>query len=363
MLTAYFEDYLDRYRPYKGGAWCYEDGCIYRGLELLHRHTGEDRWLNRLKAMVDAQIEPGPTLSGYAPGEFNIDNILPGRALLYLHQVTQQQTYLDAASLLMAQLQQHPRTKTGVYWHKLRYPWQVWLDGLYMGLPFQIGYGQQTGQADLIHDALHQLDTALALTFVPETGLYAHAYDEAKEQAWAHPDTGRSAAHWARALGWLSMALVDVADLVTASAFMPAKARTERLLADIQRLQQPSGQWLQVIDHPDLPGNYLESSASAMFVYALVKGAELGLCPAPEHDLFARLTSSALRTTADGRTEMVDMCEVAGLGTYQNRYRNGTAEYYVSEARVADDAKGVGPLMMGHAITGGAVASETSLAG
>lgn len=348
MVMRFFDRYARDHRPYKGGAWCYEDGLLYRGLELLHRASDEPRWLAHLQRLAGAQLQPGPALAGFDPGEYNIDNIMSGRALLYLHKVTGDPRWLDAAALLAGQLASHPRTKSGVYWHKLRYPWQVWLDGLYMGAPFQIGYGQRIGDTALVADALAQLSTALEMTFEPHTGLYAHAADEARSQPWANPETGRSPpAHWARALGWLAMALIDVADLVGPARFAPLEDRTRALLTRIAALRQPDGMWLQVIDQPDLSGNYTESSASAMFVYALLRGAALGLWDGQTAGMTETLLGRTLRPAPDGSgQQMVGICHVAGLGAYQGRFRDGTAGYYLSEPRCADDPKGVGPLMM-----------------
>lgn len=346
MLMEYFDNYARTYRPYKGGAFCYEDGCVYRGLELLHQSTGDERWLAHLLRLITPQILAGPRLAGYDPNDYNIDNILSGRALLYLHEVTGDRHYLTAANCLVDQLAFHPRTKSGVYWHKLRYPWQIWLDGLYMCAPFQIGYGWRAGRPDLVADTLKQLNTALLHTEVPATGLYAHAVDEARRQQWADQITGQTRAHWARSLGWLAMTLVDVAELVGPAAFQGLKARTERLLSDIANLRRPESLWLQVIDRPDLEDNYIETSASAMFVYALQKGHMLGLWKGQPEGLTQTLIQTALQPNGSGGHEMVDICKVAGLGMFEGHYRDGTAEYYLSEKRTTDDAKGVGPLMM-----------------
>jgi unsaturated rhamnogalacturonyl hydrolase len=348
-LPAYFETYLHAYQPYKEGAWCYEDGVIYRGLECLHRLTGAPQWRLHLERLITPQIEAGPQLRGYDPDAYNIDNIQPGRALLYLHELTGQAQYLEAAALLAEQLRTHPRTPSGVYWHKLRYPWQVWLDGLYMGPPFQIAFGQRRGDTALVDDALRQIETALQLAYVPKTGLYAHAVDEVQKQPWATPGTGHTRAHWARALGWLAMALVDVATLVGPQRFAPLAEQTRALMQRLAGLRQSNGLWLQVIDQPQLQGNYGESSASAMMVYALLRAQALGLYDGPLGDLMPALLASAMKRGASGAWQMADMCHVAGLGPYEGRYRDGTAAYYISERRVADDAKGVGPLMMAAA--------------
>lgn len=348
MLAEYFDDYARRYQPYKGGSWCYEDGCLYRGLELWHIETGEARWLEHLHRLADAQIGSDGSLTGYGLSHYNIDNILPGRALLYLHGLTGETRYMEAADLLARQLKTHPRTESGVYWHKLRYPWQIWLDGLYMGQPFRIAHAQAKGDVVGVADSLAQLDTALDTLVDRASGLYWHAYDEAREQPWADPETGFNKAFWARAIGWLAMALVDVADLV-GDDFAPLKDRTTALLNRTAALRMTDGIWLQVIDRSDLDGNYPETSASAMFTYALLRGARLGLVTVPD-GLANTVMTHALQPKAGGGHEMVDICEVAGLGWYESRFRDGSAEYYLTEARVADDIKGVGPLMMAAAL-------------
>jgi unsaturated rhamnogalacturonyl hydrolase len=356
MLMDFLDTYARDYRPYKGGAWCYEDGCIYRGLELLHVETGEDRWAAHLLRLVDSQVGPDGSLIGYALSEYNIDNILPGGALLYLHRLTGEDRYRRAASTLARQLASHPRTASGVYWHKLRYPWQIWLDGLYMGQPFRIAEAMTRGDRSAVDDSISQIATALSVLVDPGTGLYKHAYDEVREQPWADPATGQSPAFWARAIGWLAMALVDVADLA-GDRFSPLRTQTVSLLSRLTDLRQPDGLWLQVIDQPDLDGNYTEMSASAMFTYALLRGARLGLVQPLRAtdakgpgDLAETLFRRCLREKPSGGYEMIDICEVAGLGTFENHYRSGTEAYYLSERRVPDDAKGVGALMMAAAL-------------
>lgn len=352
MLMDYFDAYAARYKPYKGGSWCYEDGCLYQGLRLLHEATGEARWLDHLLRLIGAQVDAEGHIGGYSPNEYNIDNLLSGRALLYLHTVTGSEHYLTAAREMQAQLGGHPRTGCGNFWHKRIYPDQVWLDGLYMGLPFEIELGTATQQGYLVEDALAQLVRALNVT-EDKGGLYAHGYDSSRRQAWADPETGRSPARWARALGWLAMALVDVIDDigVERAKVVGLAGRTEELLRRVGELATASGLWLQVIDVPDLDGNYEESSASAMFAYAFLKAARLGLDVKAEAGVtaLATLTSERVRPDQDGVVRFEGICHVAGLGGYGPVYRDGTPAYYLTEPIVADDPKGVGPLMMAAA--------------
>jgi len=125
MLTEYLDAYAAGYKPYKGGAFCYEDGCLYRGLIVLAEATGDPRWGAHLERLVGAQVAADGALAGYELDEFNIDNLLSGRALTWLARETGDPRWRRSADRLAEQLARHPRTRSGVYWHKQRYPWQV----------------------------------------------------------------------------------------------------------------------------------------------------------------------------------------------------------------------------------------------
>lgn len=353
--TDYFDQFCSRYEAYKKGSWCYEDGCVYRGLELLYKATGEKRWLDHILRLILPQVAADGSLAGYTPDEFNIDNILPGRALLFLDAETDDPRYMAAAKRLIAQLDAHPRIAAGNYWHKKRYPSQVWLDGLYMGLPFQVEYALATGETSRVCDALQQMATALALTALGG-GMHVHGYDDSRAEKWADPVTGKSPAVWARAMGWQAMALVDILSLLPRDhATHALRRQTGSVLCAIVDRQQISGLWPQVLDAPDLDGNYEETSASAMFAYALLGAECLDVDPKEQQRLAlaGRKTVDALAQTRlvekDGETQFTGICQVAGLGPFNGRYRDGSPAYYLVEEVVADDAKGVGPFMMAYA--------------
>jgi unsaturated rhamnogalacturonyl hydrolase len=355
MLSTYFDHYARDYQYYKGGAWCYEDGCLYRGLITLYEATAEQRWLDHLLRLVKGQISASGGLRGYDIKEFNIDNILAGRALIYLYRLSGEVHWLDLARPLGQQLQHHPLTKSHVYWHKLRYPHQIWLDGLYMALPFKIEFAQAIGQSGIETDAVHQFLTALDLTFDSAAKLYRHGYDEARLQSWADPQTGLSPAHWARALGWLAMAFVDIIEqLPVGPQRSDLSERATEFARQLAVLQTSDGRWLQVIDRPDVAGNYPESSATAMFAYFFQKASRLGIAGI-SGDIgrwaLQALESHELKPDADGRQRLQNICCVAGLGGFDGAYRDGSVAYYLSEEIRADDIKGVSPLMMAYAET------------
>lgn len=166
MLLHYFDVYASEHRAYKGGAWCYEDGLVYQGLVSLYKATGVEGFLTHCVRMANMQVSPEGCIKDYQLTDFNIDNIQPGRATLDLFEITGAQRFKVAVDTLAAQLKDHPRTKGGNYWHKKRYPWQVWLDGLNMGITFQIQYGLAIEDDALVDDALQQLSRAIDLTRV-----------------------------------------------------------------------------------------------------------------------------------------------------------------------------------------------------
>jgi unsaturated rhamnogalacturonyl hydrolase len=352
-LTDYFDAYARDYAYYKGGSWCYEDGCLYRGLIMLHEATGDIRWYDHMKRLVDGQVSDEGKLTGYAITEYNIDNILPGRALVYLAQVTGDARYRKAADLMAKQLRTHPRIAAGPHWHKLRYPHQVWLDGLYMALPFKAEYAALTGDAVLADQALSEMLTALDLTHDSQAGLFRHGYDEERLQAWADPQTGLSPAHWGRSIGWLAMAMVDLIDALPASHGRDNLAhRLTALLSRLSQLRTTDDRWLQVIDAPALKGNYAESSATAMLAYAFLKAARLGFAGVGSdvgEKALHSLMRNALTPNDTGRPVLQKICCVAGLGGFDGNYRDGSPAYYLSEVLRDDDIKGVGPLMMAEA--------------
>ncbi|WP_316858225.1 glycoside hydrolase family 88 protein [uncultured Cohaesibacter sp.] len=351
MLTTYFHHYAETYSAYKSGPICYEDGCLYRGLITLFEATGEQSWLDSLIAFAEKQVAPDGTMTGYVLEEYNIDNILSGRAFLYLYKQTKDERYLIACDTLREQLKTHPRTEGGNYWHKKRYPHQVWLDGLYMGLPFQIEYGLLKEDEGLVNDALRQLENALEIMGEGQNGLYAHGYDESRTQLWADDKTGLSPAHWARAIGWLCVALIDICERVGEKRMGDLYGKASALFSKIVTLQSEEGAWLQVIDQPDLEGNYLESSCSAMFSYVLLKAARLGMTEAfVAPGLKGQKYLEQLVLASDPiNPVMPKIVCVAGLGGFDGNYRDGSPSYYVNEPIKPDDVKGVGPFMMATA--------------
>ncbi|CAG0968379.1 partial Unsaturated rhamnogalacturonyl hydrolase YteR, partial [Anaerolineae bacterium] len=256
-----------------------------------------------------------------------------------------------AADTLRQQLRDHPRTKEGGFWHKEIYPWQMWLDGLYMAGPFYARYAVMHHDTAALTDVVRQFRFVHAHTKDPRTGLLYHAWDESRSQRWANPTTGQSPNFWSRAMGWYMMALVDVLDILPPDH--PGRAELIALLRDtapgIARYQDPaSGLWWQVTDQAHREGNYLEASASAMFTYAFARAVQRGwLDPSygeAAKKAFAGITAKLITVTPEGFVDLHETCRSAGLGG--KPYRDGSFAYYISEPRRLNDFKGVGPFLL-----------------
>ena len=336
--------------------WDYTTGLFSYALLQLSARTGDAATAEYAAKLVESFIDADGAIATYRIEEYNIDMVTPGRALLLRYEHSPDIRLKKALALLRSQLAAQPRTSEGGFWHKLRYPHQMWLDGLYMGSPFLAHYGRVFNEPAAFDEIAKQILLVDRHTFDPATGLHRHAWDEKREQVWADKITGCSPHAWGRALGWYAMALVDCLDDLppTHPDVEAINAVLHRVADGIVRYQDPaSGLWWQVVDQGGREGNYLESSASSMFVYALAKGINRGYLARDRYlpaaiKGYAGLVRDCLRTDATGAVSLTRVCEVAGLG-YTNakgRVRDGSYEYYLSEPVVENDLKGVGPFIL-----------------
>jgi len=335
--------------------WDYTAGVVLLAIQRVGEATGSAKMLAYVKENMDRFVQPDGTITGYQLEEFNLDQIAQGRLLFPLWQRTKDERYRKAADHLRDQLRRHPRTSEGGFWHKQIYPQQMWLDGLYMAGPFYAEYARTFGEPAAFDDVAKQFLLVARHTRDARTGLMYHGWDAGKTQKWADTATGLSANFWGRAVGWYMVAAVEVLDYLPKSH--PDRATIIATLGDVAeavaRVQDPvTGLWWQVLDEPNRAGNYLEASASSMFVYALAKAARLGYVDARFRATATRgfdgLVRHLVKPGEDGMPSLTNVCQVAGLGGNLRKdgsYRDGSYAYYVSEPIVADDYKGVGPFI------------------
>lgn len=346
MARSMLESY-----PMENWRWHYEHGLLVRAIAEVYAAYGDPRLEGFDQQWVDYFVDESGEIRTYQMDEYNLDLINPGRLLFPLYRKTGEARYAAAIHHLARQLKDQMRTPSGGYWHKRIYPNQMWLDGLYMAEPFHAEYAVTFNRPDLFDDIVYQFVLIESHARDPETGLLYHGWDESKSQKWADPVTGCSPNFWGRAIGWFVMAIVDVLDFLPGghSGRKKLVEMLERIAEALLRYQDAgSGLWHQVVNLPERPGNYLESSVSAMLAYGFARAVRKGYL-APEYRTSALrayngLLAKKIRVEANGRLVLEDVCSVAGLGG--SPYRDGSFEYYISEPVKANDFKGVGPFIL-----------------
>jgi unsaturated rhamnogalacturonyl hydrolase len=331
--------------------WGYTHGLVVKAMLETWKSSGEKAYYNYAKIYADSLIDArGKIKMDYL--SFNLDNVNPGKILFDFYAQTKDQRYKTAMDTLRKQLKEQPRTSEGGYWHKLKYTHQMWLDGLFMATPFLAQYGATFEDKTAFADVLNQISLINKKTYDSKTGLYYHGWDESKEQAWANKVTGCSPNFWSRSIGWYAASLVDVLDYLPKETKGREKvlAIVRNLAATLIRYQDPaSGVWYQVTDQGNRKGNYLESSASSMFVYFLSKSINKGYIAksyvAPTTKAFNGLIKTFIKNEADGTITITNCCSVAGLGG-DKVYRDGSFEYYTGEPVIENDPKSIGPFIL-----------------
>lgn len=331
----------------KTAKWRYDMGVILLGVQAVWKQNQQQEYFNYIKRLIDFHVDQQGNIKGYRKDEFNIDHVNNGKNILFLYEETGSEKYKKAADLLRDQLRHHPRTKSGGFWHKQIYPWQMWLDGLYMGQPFYAQYAKCFNEPEAFDDITRQFVLMEQNARDKKTGLLYHGWDESREQRWANKKTGQSPNFWSRALGWYGMAMVDALDY-----FPPNHPGRDSIIGILNRYakavvnyQDPaSGTWWDVTDKKNVSGNYHESSASAMIVYTLAKGVRMKYLPASfakqAQKGFEGICHEFIEKDNNGGINLKGTVAVSGLGG--NPYRDGSYDYYIKEPVITNDPKGMG---------------------
>ncbi|WP_320018225.1 glycoside hydrolase family 88 protein [Labilibaculum manganireducens] len=324
-------------------------GCL--AMLKVWKETGNRKYLDYVIKWADSLINENGEIHLYKVESYNIDYINSGKILFDVYKQTGNEKYKLAMDRLIQQLKMHPRTHEGAFWHKLIYQHQVWLDGLYMGAPFLAQYAVTFDQPDLLDDAINQFVICAKHTRDAKTGLYYHAWDESHNQKWADKITGQSPNFWGRSMGWWFMALVDVLDYVPENH--PQRKNLLNIIDGVaealSNYQDETGLWYQVLDQGHREGNYLEASASSMYMYGYAKAVNKGYINKKYRKTALKAYNGLMKNlivkNEDGTLSLTKCCAVAGLGG--KPYRDGSFNYYVNERIRDNDSKATGPFIMG----------------
>ena len=331
--------------------WDYCHGLELQAFLDLYEFTNDKKYFDYALAYADTMIHEDGSIETYKIGAYNIDHVNTGKMLFRLYDYSQDEKIKKAIDLLRSQLDTHPRNEDGGFWHKDIYPHQVWLDGVYMGTPFLVEYASRYDRPQDFQDGINQIRMAARHTYDPSNGLYRHACDVSRQMFWADKATGLSKHSWGRAMGWYAMGIVDALDFIPENE--PERDTVLVILNNIatqlKRIQdEKTGLWYQVLDRSGDKGNYLESSCSGMFLYALLKAIRIGYIDASYLDVAEKAYNGYKKEFIEfddkGLMSITKGCAVAGLGGKDNR--SGDYNYYINETIRANDPKAVGPFIM-----------------
>ncbi|MEH6656348.1 glycoside hydrolase family 88/105 protein [Leeuwenhoekiella marinoflava] len=333
--------------------WSYPNGLVLNAAKRVYDQTGKEKYYDYIYGYPDTMINPDGSIKTYSLEKQNLDMLKSGDVLLYVYEKTGEERFKNAIELLRSQIDTQPRTSEGGFWHKKRYPHQMWLDGLFMAEPFYAAYTQKYSEGETANkayaDIINQFDLIQKHSYDSKTGLLYHGWDESKEQIWADKETGVSPNFWSRAMGWYGMALVDVLDYIPEN--QEGKDRLIKYLnqfaeAIVNVQDEETGLWYQVLDQGDREGNYLEATGSSMFAYTLAKGVNDGYLPEKYLDVakkaFRGITENLISIEENGVINLNQCCAVAGLSAD----RDGSFDYYINEQKRSNDPKGTGAFIL-----------------
>lgn len=322
------------------GRWHYHQGVFLESMRQLRQVVGGDDYLSYIKAYVDHNIDEH---GNFLWNRKELDAIQAGLLLFELDETYEDTRYRKAAKKLRNMFPTLNRTSDGGFWHKDGYPYQMWLDGLYMGGAFSMNYAEAYNEPELLDMVLEQERLMRKHTLDEKTGLYHHAWDESRSQPWADSDTGKSPEFWGRAIGWYGIMFNEILN------FLPDNHPSEQELADALRnlveslvnyQDADTGLWYQVVDRPERNDNWIETSCSALFIYTIARGIRSGYV----NESFKQQAIKGYRGLLErmkfddnGHFVMPEICIGTGVGDY---------EHYINRPKTANDLHGVGSFVL-----------------
>ncbi len=329
--------------------WSYD--VAFLGMAIDKLGSIDPKYSDYMEDWVNYFVNEDGSVKDYKPDEYNLDRIYPANNILILYKRKENPVYKVALDGFVKQMETHPKTLSGGYWHKKIYPWQMWLDGIFMASPYLARYAKEFNDPKWFDIVTFQVKLIYSKTIDEKTGLMVHAWDESHSQKWCDPATGKSHWPWSRSMGWYTMAIEDILEYLPQnhpdrdSLILILRKTCDALL----KVSDPqTGLYYQVLDQGKREGNYLEGSGSAMFTYVFARGAHNGYLDKKYLDIanknFDNIIREFIRADKNGLVSMINICAVGGLGG--NPYRDGSFEYYITEKRQDNDPKGVAPFIL-----------------
>lgn len=340
------------------GALFYHQGVFLSGMQRVYLQTGDKKYFNYIKEYIDAVIGPNGELYGICHELTTdetpylskvaltmLDNKQPIILFYNLYDETGDEKYRNAIETITQSMYFWPVNQYGGYWHMMTQPYQMWMDGAYMAAPLSVMYADRFGDDTLRERAIKQIFIMNDFMRDEKTGLYYHGWDDSKKEAWADPETGLSSQFWGRAVGWYTVAILDVLDYIPKDH--PAVERLKQierdLLEALVQYQDPkTGMWFEVLDQPEREDNWVESSCTNLFIYSYAKAIRTGVIGEEYAEVLEKAykgIEEALYYDEDGYIVIDKVC----VGTCIDE---GTYEHYINRAQIKNDLHGAGAFVL-----------------
>ena len=325
------------------GHFHYHQGVFLSGMLALYEVTKDKEYFSYVKRWVDAMLGEDGIPKDMLTNE--PDDLQPGVLLFTLYEETKDPVYKNLLDKLVEWMLLLKKNPEGGIWHKDFMDDQMWLDSMYMAGVITSRYAEKFG-GEIHRDFVYKQMTLMREhTKDDKTGLYYHAWDYSKKAEWADKKTGCSASFWGRAMGWFAVSMFEIAKTMADSAERRDYIDTGLALIDaLLRFRDPkSGMWYQVVDKVGAEGNWIETSCSCLFLYAILLAVEIGAIEKSAVEAVAKETFAAIASSLakgeDGYIGVRGVCIGTGVDA-------GTYEHYIARPTVENDLHGVGAFLL-----------------
>jgi unsaturated rhamnogalacturonyl hydrolase len=320
----------------------YHQGVFLSGMERIYLLSGDKKYHQYIKDWVDHYIDEEGKVRfvNYAP---QFDYMQPSILLFRLYKESGENRYKKVLDTFAPMVEMWPTNARGGFWHKYEHPNQMWLDGLYMIGPFSVMYAHHFNTKPYFFETVYQQMNLMRRNMTdPKTGLLYHAWDDSKTEDWADKTSGLSSEFWGRAMGWYAVAIMDILDYLPSD--QPRRHEFKNAAIDIinalLRFQdEESGMWFQVVDKGGEAGNWIETSCSCLFTYAIAKAIKTGLLHPSYMKPLRRAYEGIINSLTFENDDLIvdNVCIGTCVGDYQ---------FYIDRPVVKNDLHGMGAFLL-----------------
>ncbi|MEE1038802.1 MAG: glycoside hydrolase family 88 protein [Eubacterium sp.] len=324
--------------------WSYYNGVVFEGLEYLYENTDDEAYKDYVMEYMSSLITSS---GGWATCSNNSSKQCAGynsthgadcyktaSLLLDAYEMSGDNRYLTMAKTLYADLDTAAKSYSlANAGNNYRHTWasdpspDLWLDGLYMILPFRAEYAKYTKDVEELDLIVERMQWVSDNMYNSSKGLFYHAADSA---------SGNSGTYWLRSMGWYAAAIVDVMDSMEGENLETMKAQLKKFVDGMKDSQNSSnGMWLNNMNASHSSSNPYETSGTALTCYAVMKAVNNGWLDESYADMAILAFNGICEEKLSGST-LSDICFKGAPGSSNSTFYD-------------NEGKGVGPFIMLYA--------------